>query len=124
MELNKKELKKLVIKLNTIAKARKQIQEQIKYWGYDNTTINVRCYSDLNQFGFDEYSTDLQIEMTNGDEWKTIILESITVRNTKELDDNKFEELTWDIFKTTKNNMIKELKSCNYEVKNTEDYHC
>lgn len=134
MELNKKELKKLMTTTTTIAKARKQVQQQVKYWGYDNTKIYVRCYSDLNQFGWDEYSTYLHIEMTDGNEWKTITLAEISVKKCDENkttlfeliehNEEKFEDLTWDVFKTMKNNVIKDLKTYNFEIEGTEDYHC
>lgn len=117
--MNKKELRSLIVKENTIAGARKQVQQQVRAWGYDNTEIYVRCFSSCD----DEFATDLCVELTDGDNWETITLASITIEEGQE-DFYEFEELTRDIFKTIKKNMIKELKEYNYTITDTADYHC
>ena len=117
--MNKKELRSLIVKENTIAGARKQVQQQVRLWGYDNTEIYVRCFSACE----DEFMTDLYVELTDGNDWKTITLASITMNDCL-ADFYKFEELTRDIFKTMKKNMIKELQEYNYTITDTTDYHC
>lgn len=117
--MNKNELRSLIKKETTIAKARKEVQQQVKAWGYNNTEIYVRCFSTCD----DEFITDLLVEMTDGDDWKTITLASITIDDYM-ADFYKFEELTRDIFKTMKKNMIKELMECNYKITDIQDYHC
>ena len=124
--MNKKELRSLIVKENTVASARKQVQEQVKRWGYDETEIYVRCFSSSDD---EEFSTDLVVEMSNGDDWITITLASIKITENMGLDYYltdfyKFEEITWDIFKTMKKNVIKELETYNYKIAGTEDYHC
>ncbi|MDY5098769.1 MULTISPECIES: hypothetical protein [Clostridia] len=119
--MNKKELRSLIVKENTIAVARKQVQQQVRIWGYDNTEIYVRCFSACD----DNFTTDLYVELTDGNDWKTITLASITISEEDAQGDfYKFEELTWDIFKTMKKNMLKELKEYNYTITDTTDYHC
>lgn len=118
--MNKKELRSLIRKENTIAGARKQVQQQARIWGYDNTEIYVRCFSSCD----DAFATDLYVELTDGNDWKTITLASITIEDAQHLDFYDFEELTWDIFKTMKKNMIKELEAYNYTITDTTDYHC
>ena len=116
--MNKTELRKLMKKENTIHKARKEVQGITRY--LDNYELYVRCYTTNDNFN-NIVSTDLYVEVYNGEDYHTIVLATIEVEEDK-IDYWEFQELTNDIFKTMKKNMIKELEKYNYEITNTEDY--
>ena len=113
--MNKKELRGLMKKYNTITKARKEVQQILKH-NDELTSVDVRCYS-VAEWG--TYSTDLQIEM----EENTVHVATIEIEEDGK-DFWEFIELTTDIFKTMKKNLIEELEKYNIEVENTEDYNC
>lgn len=124
--MNKNELRKLMIKENTIAAARKKVQQLIRYMGSD-TEIYVRCYTSIGWGTL--FSTDLYIDLINGEDSETITLASIEIDTEEEgskywgadIDICEFEEITWEIFEPMKNNMIKELKQYNYKITSTEN---
>ena len=114
--MNKKDLRSKMIKHTTILKARREIQQILKY-NDEITSVDVRCYS-VAEWG--TYSTDLQIEM----EENTVHIATIEIEEDENTDFWDFIELTTDIFKTMKKNLIEELEKYNIEVENTEDYNC
>ena len=119
--MKKSELRKLIKKEMTILKARKELQNYIRIYG--DGEIYVRCFT----CGDDGVlSTDLEVELYDGYDWHTIVLATIEVPDTKDLEENKYWKLVDDsceVFKTLKKNMIAELEKYGYEISNTEDYH-
>ena len=120
--MKKSELRKLVKKESTPAKIRKELQQTTKYM--DDYQVYVRCYTSR---GMDlELITDLMIEVYDKEigEWFSFYLASIEVKDSSEIEGWEFMEMTRDIFKTMKKNMVAELERYGYENIDVEDYNC
>ena len=120
--MKKSEMKKLMVKEMTIMKARKELQQVTRY--IDNKQIYVRCYTSQ---GMDcSLITDLMVEVQDLDEleWYGFSIASIEVPCETRIEGWEFMEMTRDIFKTMKKNMIAELEKYGYENIDTEDYNC
>ena len=120
--MKKSELRKLMVKENTIIKARKELQQITRH--IDNKQIYVRCYTSQ---GMDcSLITDLMVEVQDLDEleWYGFSIASIEVPCETRIEGWEFMEMTQDIFKTMKKNMVAELEKYGYENIDTEDYNC
>ena len=120
--MKKSEMRKLVKKEMTIMKARKELQQITRH--IDNRQIYVRCYTSQ---GMDcSLITDLMVEVQDLDEleWYGFSIASIEVPCETRIEGWEFMEMTQDIFKTMKKNMIAELEKYGYENIDTEDYNC
>ena len=120
--MKKSEMRKLVKKENTIAKIRKELQQTTRYM--EDYQVYVRCYTSR---GMDlELITDLMVEVYDKEigEWFSFYLASIEVKDSSEIEGWEFMEMTRDIFKTMKKNMVAELEKYGYENIDVEDYNC
>lgn len=119
--MKKSELRKLMVKERTNNKAIKEMKEITRY--LDEYELNVGCFTST---GFDnEIVTDLEITVIDREEneYHTIIIATIEI---EEYEDSEFwdlVEMTRDIFKTMKKNLVKDLESIGYEITSTEDYN-
>ena len=122
MKMKKSELRKLMVKEMTIIKARKELQQATRYM--EDYQVYVRCYTSR---GMDlELITDLMVEVYDKEigEWFSFYLASIEVKDSSEIEGWEFMEMTRDIFKTMKKNMVAELEKYGYTDIDTEDYNC
>lgn len=115
--MKKSELRKLMNKENTIAKARKIACETRKRINEDEMNVYVRCFSSCED-GVICTSLDIDIQ---GYEWETISIASIEI-DENEMDFWEFVDMTRDIFKAMKSNLLKELNTYAFNNINTEDY--
>ena len=104
--MKKSEMRKLVKKEKTIMKARKELQEIIKYIDEEEREILVRVFNSSND---NVMYADLIIDIHDIEEDK--------------MDWWQFVEDTRDIFKTMKKNLVAEIEKYGYEISSTEDYN-
>ena len=120
--MKKSEMRKLMVKEMTIMKARKELQQITRHM--EDYQVYVRCYTSR---GMDlELITDLMVEVYDKEigEWFSFYLASIEVKDSSEIEGWEFMEMTRDIFKTMKKNMVAELEKYGYENIDVEDYNC
>lgn len=116
--MKKSELRKLINKENTIAKARKLTCEARRGMNEDEMKVFVRCFSSCED---ELMQTDLVIEIEEQGEWETISIANIDL-DENEMDFWEFVDMTRDILKTIKTNMVKELNTYAFNNIDTEDY--
>lgn len=119
--MKKSELRKLMVKENTIMKARKELQQITKYIDEEEREILVRVF---NSSSDNIMYADLIIDVNDMEEgeWKSIYVATIELEEDK-MDWWQFVEDTRDIFKTMKKNLVAEIEKYGYEITSTEDYN-
>ena len=119
--MKKSELRKLMVKENTIIKARKELQQITKYMEEEEREILVRVFNSSDN---ETMYADLMIDIHDieEDEWHYVYVATIELEEDK-MDWWQFVEDTRDIFKTMKKNLVAEIKKYGYEISSTEDYN-
>lgn len=113
--MNKKELRNKMENYVTICGARKELLND--YNRQDE--VSVRCYSTADD---GMITTDLQIEVENS-EWTTITICRIEVEEVEGAEYFwNFVELSREVLKTMKKNVVKELLKYNVNYVEREDY--
>lgn len=119
--MKKSELRKRIVKENTIVKARNELKKIVR-GNTEYYELYVRCYT---WNDFEGVATDLYLEARDieTEEWHTITVARVEVAESEIEDYWKFVDDSRDIFKTMKKNLVKELESIGYEITSTEDYN-
>ena len=121
MKMKKSEMRKLMVKERTNNKAIKEMKEITRY--LDEYELNVSCFTSI---GFEnEIVTDLEITVIDREEneYHTIIIATIEITDYEDSEFWDLVEMTREVFKTMKKNLVKDLESIGYEITSTEDYN-
>lgn len=118
--MNKKELRALKQKINTIKGARKKVQEIVREYRMLEPTLSVVTYFSEGIDG--EMNADLEIQISDmGSYVDTVSISSIELP-TKFDDSFKLIEIIQEVNATDRKNMIKELKEYNFNVDMDAEY--